>query len=207
MKILISAGPTREYIDSVRFISNPSTGKIGYLLAEKLKLKGYSITLVSGPTHLKPPEGIKLINVVSAEEMEKAILEEFRKADCLIMAAAVSDWRPEKRYFGKLKIKERWDLRLVPTPDILKEVSKLKRDSQIVIGFALETENMEDNALKKLKEKKLDLIVANTPSFFGDGASDVIFISKSGDVKKFENIGKEKVAELIVKWVENNLTK
>jgi len=139
--------------------------------------------------------------------MEKAILEEFRKADCLIMAAAVSDWRPEKRYFGKLKIKERWDLRLVPTPDILKEVSKLKRDSQIVIGFALETENMEDNALKKLREKKLDLIVANTPSFFGDGASDVIFISKSGEVKKFENIGKEKVAELIVKWIENNLTK
>ncbi len=205
MKILISAGPTREFIDSVRFISNPSTGKMGYLLSEKLRLRGHSVILVSGPTYLKPPDGIRLINVTSAEEMKDAVLKEFPKVDCLIMTAAVSDWRPEKKFSEKLKIKKSWSLKLVPNPDILKEVSRIKKDNQMVIGFALETDDIKRNALKKLKEKKLDLIVANTPDFFGEGKlSRVIFISKKEDIEEFERISKEEVSEMIIKWIEKN---
>ena len=206
IKILISAGPTREYIDPVRFISNPSTGKMGYLIAEKLRERGYSVVLVSGPTHLKPPEGVKIIHVVSAEEMKKAILKEFKNSDCLIMAAAVSDWKPEKKSGRKLKIKKEWNLKLIPNPDILKEVSRIKKENQIVIGFALETEKIKENALKKLKEKKLDLIVANTPDFFGEGKpSRTIFISKNGKIMEFKRINKEKVAEKIIEWLKKNL--
>jgi len=203
MNILITAGPTREYIDPVRFISNPSTGKMGYLIAEKLKLKGYSIILISGPTYLKPPEEIKVINVVSADDMRKETLKYFPNCDVLIMTAAVSDWKPEKKSNEKLKIKHEWDLKLIPTPDILKDVSMLKKENQIVIGFALETNNIKEEAIKKLKEKKIDLIVANTPDFFGEGkVSPVLFISKDEKIILNEKNSKEKIAEKIVELVD-----
>ena len=138
--------------------------------------------------------------------MKEAILKEFPKVDCLIMAAAVSDWRPEKKFSEKLKIKKSWSLKLIPNPDILKEVSRIKKDNQIVIGFALETDDIKRNALKKLKEKKLDLIVANTPDFFGEGKfSRVIFLSKKGKVEEFDKIDKEKVAEKVIEWLENEI--
>ncbi|HOM26537.1 MAG TPA: phosphopantothenoylcysteine decarboxylase [bacterium] len=187
IKVLISAGPTREYIDPVRFISNPSTGKMGYLIAEYAKKKGFDVILVSGPTYLKPPEGVKLIKVETAEEMQKEILKNFPKVDLLIMAAAVSDWRPFRKFKNKLKRKNQWTLKLIPNPDILKSVAKIKKESQKVVGFALETENIIKNAEKKLKEKKLDLIIGNTPDFFGKGKkSDVWFIFKDGKVINFK---------------------
>jgi len=204
MKILITAGPTREYLDPVRFISNLSTGKMGYLISEEAIKRGHKVILISGPTYLKPPDGIKVVKTTSTEEMKEAVLKYFPEYDVLIMAAAVSDWKPEKKYRGKLKRKKEWNLKLIPNPDILKEVSKIKKENQIVIGFALETENIEKNALKKLKEKKLDLIIGNTTEFFGEGKpSKVIFISKDGKVKKYKRIKKEKVAEKIVNWIEN----
>lgn len=204
MKILITAGPTREYLDPVRFISNLSTGKMGYLISEEAIKRGHKVILISGPTYLKPPDGIKVVKTTSAEEMKEAVLKYFPEYDVLIMAAAVSDWKPEKKYRGKLKRKKEWNLKLIPNPDILKEVSKIKKENQIVIGFALETENIEKNALKKLKEKKLDLIIGNTTEFFGEGKpSKVVFISKDGKVKKYKRIKKEKVAEKIVNWIEN----
>ncbi len=204
MKILITAGPTREYLDPVRFISNPSTGKMGYLISEEAIKRGHKVILISGPTYLKPPDGIKVVKITSTEEMKEAVLKYFPEYDVLIMAAAVSDWKPEKKYRGKLKRKKEWNLKLIPNPDILKEVSKIKKENQIVIGFALETENIEKNALKKLKEKKLDLIIGNTTEFFGEGKpSKVIFISKDGKVKKYKRIKKEKVAEKIVNWIED----
>jgi len=202
MKILITAGPTREYLDPIRFISNPSTGKMGYLLAEFLQKKGYKTILISGPTHLKPPKNVKLIKIETAEEMKKEVLKDFPKVDCLIMASAISDWRPEEVSISKIKRKKEWTLKLIPNPDILKEVSKIKKKNQIVIGFSLETEKIKENALKKLKEKKLDLIVGNTPSFFGKGKkAEVIFIFKDGRIKEFSKISKEEVVKKIVSYL------
>lgn len=202
IKILISAGPTREYIDPIRFISNPSSGKMGYLIAEYAKKNGFDVILVSGPTHLEPPEGVKLIKVETAKQMEKEILKNFPKVDILIMAAAVSDWRPYRKFKRKLKRKNQWTLKLIPNPDILKNVSNIKKENQKIIGFALETDNILKNAIKKLKEKKIDLIIGNTPDFFGEGKkSDVFFIFKDGKVLKFK-IKKEqlppKIFELIL---------
>ncbi len=202
IKILISAGPTREYIDPIRFISNPSSGKMGYLIAEYAKKNGFDVILVSGPTHLEPPEGVKLIKVETAKQMEKEILKNFPKVDILIMAAAVSDWRPYRKFKRKLKRKNQWALKLIPNPDILKNVSNIKKENQKIIGFALETDNILKNAIKKLKEKKVDLIIGNTPDFFGEGKkSDVFFIFKDGKVLKFK-IKKEqlppKIFELIL---------
>jgi len=207
MKILITAGPTREHLDPVRFISNSSTGTMGYLIAQEGKKRGYKIILITGPTHLKPPDGIKVVKVTSAEEMKEAVLKYFPECNALIMAAAVSDWKPQMKFSEKLKRKKEWDLKLIPNPDILKEVSKIKKENQIVIGFALETEKIEENALKKLKEKKLDLIIGNTTEFFGEGKpSEVVFISKDGKIKEYKRINKEKVAEKIIQWIEKKYT-
>jgi phosphopantothenoylcysteine decarboxylase/phosphopantothenate--cysteine ligase len=197
IKILISAGPTREYIDPIRFISNPSSGKMGYLIAEYARKIGFDVILVSGPTYLKPPEDVKLIKVETAREMQKEILKNFPHVDLLIMAAAVSDWRPYRKFKNKIKIKKEWLLKLVPNPDILKSVAKIKKKNQKIVGFALETENIIKNAEKKLKEKKLDLIIGNTPDFFGEGKkSDVFFIFKDGKVIKYR-IKKEQLPPLI----------
>lgn len=201
IRVLVTAGPTREYIDPVRFISNPSTGKMGYLIAEYAKNIGLDVILISGPTHLKIPEDIKVIKVESAREMYKETIKYFKKIDILIMAAAVSDWRPKRKFKNKLKIKREWNLKLVPNPDILKNISKLKKENQKIIGFALETENIIDNATKKLKNKKLDLIIANTPDFFGDGKrSKVYFIFKDGRSMKYI-IRKEELPPLIFKYI------
>jgi phosphopantothenoylcysteine decarboxylase/phosphopantothenate--cysteine ligase len=197
IKILISAGPTREYIDPIRFISNPSSGKMGYLIAEYARKIGFDVILVSGPTYLKPPEDVKLIKVETAREMQKEILKNFPHVDLLIMAAAVSDWRPYRKFKNKIKRKKEWLLKLVPNPDILKSVAKIKKKNQKIVGFALETENIIKNAEKKLKEKKLDLIIGNTPDFFGEGKkSDVFFIFKDGKVIKY-TIKKEQLPPLI----------
>ncbi|MGC8977110.1 MAG: phosphopantothenoylcysteine decarboxylase [Candidatus Ratteibacteria bacterium] len=199
IKILVSAGPTREYIDDIRFISNLSSGKMGYLIADYARKKGYDVILVSGPTYLSPPEGVKLIKVETAREMEKEILRYFPGVDLLIMSAAVSDWRPVRRFKGKLKRKKIWNLKLVPNPDILKSVNRIKKENQKVVGFALEIENVIENAREKLKEKKLDLIIGNTPDFFGEGKkSNVFLIFNNGKTLKF-NIEKEKLPQILFK--------
>jgi len=202
MKILITAGPTREYIDPVRFISNPSTGKMGYLIAEECISQGYEVVIISGPTHLKIPSGVRCINVETAEEMKEAVLKIFPDVDVLIMSAAVSDWKPAVRANKKLKRKKAWSLKLLPNPDILKEVAKIKRKGQTVIGFALETTDIVKNAGRKLKEKNLDLIIADTPEFFGEGkASRVVFIHRDGRVEEFKGIKKEEVARKIIDFL------
>ncbi len=169
MKILITAGPTREFIDPVRFISNPSTGKLGYMLAKKANDLGHSVTLITGPACLKLPKVKNIIPVLSAQDMFNAVMKNFPLNDVLIMNAAVSDWRPAKKVFGKLKKKSAWNLRLIPNPDILKKVSCIKKETQIVVGFALESSHLLENGWKKLKEKKMDIIIVNDISYFGDG--------------------------------------
>ena len=161
-KCLISAGPTREWIDSVRYLSNPSSGKMGFELARSAVEKGLDVTLVSGPVSLSCPEGVSFVSVETALEMREALINFFAEADLTIMSAAVSDHRPEN--LGNLKIKKDQlpdQLKLIPNPDILLELGKLKSSQQILVGFAAESDNHLDNARKKLEGKNLDWIVVN----------------------------------------------
>lgn len=161
-KCLISAGPTREWIDSVRYLSNPSSGKMGFELARSAAEKGLDVTLVSGPVSLSCPEGVNFVSVETALEMREALINFFAEADLTIMSAAVSDHRPEN--LGNLKIKKDQlpdQLKLIPNPDILLELGKLKSSQQTLVGFAAESDNHLDNARKKLEGKNLDWIVVN----------------------------------------------
>ncbi len=175
MRFLITAGGTREYIDPVRFISNASSGRMGYALAAAALRAGHKVTLIAAPTALKPPAGAKLVAVESAREMFAAVKEHFPRCDCLIMAAAVSDFTPAHR--SKTKIKKdgglKPTLRLKPTPDILRWAGRHKSASQIVVGFALEDRNLRANAERKMHDKRLDMIVANAPAAINAPTSTV----------------------------------
>lgn len=171
MRFLITAGGTREYIDPVRFISNASSGRMGYALAAAALKAGHEVTLISASTALKPPAGATFVTVESAAEMFKAVKEHFVRCDCLIMAAAVADFTPARP--SKTKIKKdgglKPTLRLKPTPDILRWAGRQRRvctahRSKIVVGFALEDRNLRANAERKMRDKRLDMIVANTPA-------------------------------------------
>ena len=205
MRILITAGPTREYLDPVRYISNSSTGFFGYQIASEALKRGHKVTLISGPTYLKPPKGVRFIPVVSALDMGKAVDANFPGSDCLIMSAAVADYRPAA--FSARKIKKsgsRLTLKLKRNPDILSMAAKNKQ-GKIVIGFALETECLRENAGKKLEGKKLDYIVAasveaeKTP--FGDRKIRILIISKAG---KAETLlaSKKKLSRIILDKAE-----
>ena len=167
--LLITAGPTREELDPVRYLSNRSSGKMGYALARVALRRGAQVTLVSGPSALTPPTGARFIAVTSAAEMRQAVLKEYPRASAVLMAAAVCDYRPQKVSSRKLKRGEgAVDLRLEPNPDILKELGTLKQ-GQTLIGFAAETESLLVNAQKKLHGKNLDMIVANNVLEEGSG--------------------------------------
>ncbi len=165
MRVLITAGPTREFFDPVRFLSNPSSGKMGYALAEEAARRGHSVTLISGPSSLIPKfkgRTSRVIRVVTAEEMYRAVIKHSPKANLIIMAAAVSDYRPVRYSAKKMKKKGRTQsILLAPTKDILKELGRRKKKGQILVGFAAETDRLIQNASKKLREKNLDMIVAN----------------------------------------------
>jgi len=166
--VLITAGPTREKIDPVRYLTNRSSGRMGYALAEVALRRGARVLLVSGPTALTPPGAAELTRVESAEEMRNAVLELLPHATIVIKTAAVSDYRPKVTARQKIKRKGPMTLELEATPDILKEIS-LRKQSQIVVGFAAETENVLENARQKLAAKHLDAIVVNDVSHEGVG--------------------------------------
>ena len=189
LRILITAGPTKEYIDPVRFISNSSTGFFGYQIASEAVRRGHKVTLISGPTCLVPPRGAKFIPVISALEMKKAVEKYFPGSDCLIMSAAVADYRPVTASSRKIKKgKRRLILKLERNPDILSLVAGRKK-GRVVIGFALETDELKKNAKKKLKEKNLDYIIAvslnNKKSPFGNQKIQVSIISGTGKTETF----------------------
>lgn len=162
MRILITAGPTREHIDPVRFLSNGSSGKMGYALAEAAHAAGAEVDLVSGPVSLRPPTGVRVHAVVSAQEMFEAAQSIFTQCDALIAVAAVADFRPARTFAGKAKKSSLGcTLELVPTVDILKTLAATKSARQTVVGFAAETDDLERNALTKLREKNCHWIVAN----------------------------------------------
>ena len=165
LNCLISAGPTREWIDPVRFISNPSSGKMGYALANEAQKRGFGVKLVSGPVCLKAVDGVTVKQVETAEEMSIAMLENYATADLIIMCAAVSDHRPKLKWKQKKKKLEfPKNIELIPNDDILDQLGKKKKKSQTLIGFAAETENGVQNALNKLNKKNLDWIALNDVS-------------------------------------------
>ncbi len=181
MHILITAGGTREYIDPVRFISNASTGRMGCAIACAALRTGNEVTMIVAPLAVKPPRAAKIVPVETAAEMFSAVKDWFQKCDCLIMAAAVSDYRPAGTSRTKIK-KADGDLTLVlkPTADILKWAGRHKTN-QIVVGFALEDRAIRSRAEKKMKEKNLDMIVANPPAAIGADISSVLIKTVRGD--------------------------
>lgn len=202
LNILVTAGPTREYIDPVRFISNPSTGKMGYALAAAAHARGAAVTLVSGPTEIKPLREVATVKVKSAADMYRAVLEHLPKADILIMAAAVSDFKPVVSFDHKIKKQHAApQLELERTEDILSAVHAVP-GKRFVVGFAAETDDLVANAEKKLKDKNLDMIVANNileqGAGFGADTNHVVILDRSG--KKTESVltTKEEIAAQII---------
>jgi phosphopantothenoylcysteine decarboxylase/phosphopantothenate--cysteine ligase len=192
--VLITAGPTREYLDPVRFLSNASTGRMGCALAAAAKAQGHRVTLVLGPASVDPPEVDELVRVTTAAEMREAVLARFDGCDVFFGAAAVSDYRPVAREAQKIKkVRERLALDLERTADILGEVSARRR-GQVLVGFCLETEDLETRAREKLKAKGLDLVVANGPEAIGAARREAILIDRSGRCERLRDIGPEALA-------------
>lgn len=207
--IVVTAGGTREPIDPVRFMGNLSSGKMGYAIAEEAALRGAVVSLITAPTQLLPPAGADIIQVETAEEMRKEVLKNFEKADVVVKAAAVTDFRPSQVSKSKLKKDEKeLVLKLVRNPDILEELGRLKK-KQILVGFAAESENLEDNARKKLKAKNLDLVIANDitkPGMgFGEDINEVLIIDKKGEVEKYSPMFKVALARIILDKVSELL--
>jgi phosphopantothenoylcysteine decarboxylase/phosphopantothenate--cysteine ligase len=206
--ILVTAGPTREALDPIRFITNRSSGKMGYAVAEAAVSRGADVILISGPTALPAPADVKLVNVETALQMRDEVAKYANQADAVIMAAAVSDYRP--RDVSPQKIKKEKDelmLALKRNPDILAELGQDKPSRQILVGFSMETENLLDNAIKKLKNKNADLIVANDVSQEGAGfevdTNIVWIIDSSGSERKLPLMSKRDVADVILDEVKN----
>jgi len=208
-KIIVTAGPTREYIDPVRFISNPSSGKMGYALADAAKKAGAEVTLISGPVDLPEPVGVDVKRVTTVEEMKNTLLERFEECDALLMAAAVGDYAPSEVYEQKIKKNgEDLTLKLKRTEDILKTVEGLKKN-KIVIGFSVETEKLTENSKSKLKEKGLDLIIANNPNENGAGfahdTNKVSIIDSKGEIEELDLMSKQELSAIIIGKLSNLL--
>ncbi len=203
-KVLVTAGPTYEAIDPVRFIGNHSSGKMGFAIAEQLANEGASVTLVTGPTQQHTNHAhISVVSVTSAEEMYTAATQHFSNADITVLSAAVADYRPTVKADQKIKKKEdTLTIELTKTHDIAASLGKLKHNGQIIVGFALETENEQDNALRKIEAKNFDLIVLNslndTGAGFGHDTNKVTILDKNKQAKTFELKDKKAVAVDIV---------
>ena len=215
MKFLVTAGPTREFIDPVRFLSNPSTGRMGFAVARAARAAGHEVVLVAGPVALRTPKGVRRVDVVSARDMLASV--EAEDFDCLVATAAVADWRPERMATKKLKKREMdGTLKLVRNPDILKKISEQVRGGRskshsgrerhpILVGFAAETGEPTAEAVRKCREKGLDLIVANDVTAagcgFGTETNRVSFVFPDGRIERLPLLSKTAVARRIVNAV------
>jgi len=202
LKVLITAGPTREYIDPARFISNPSSGKMGYAIAEACIERGAKVDLVTGPVYIKPPQGAIIYDVETAEQMLTAVLDLFNNCDILFKTAAVGDFRPIEVKSAKIKKgSDNLSLQLVKNPDILKEAGKMK-SKQIIIGFAAETENIEEYSKNKMKDKNLDFILANDISMpdagFGSDTNQGILFTNKGECIHIPMLSKKEFAHCLI---------
>ena len=201
-KILVTAGPTQEKIDPVRYITNHSTGKMGYAIAKHCMQRGAEVTLVSGPVSIKAPIGVSVIPVISAMDMAQAVKESFEEQDIIIKTAAVADYRPSHPAEEKVKKKDgELSIELERTEDILSYLGAHKRENQFLCGFSMETENMLENSRAKLKKKNVDMIVANNLKVegagFGTDTNVVTFITEDG-YRELELMSKDEVAKVLV---------
>ena len=196
--VLVTAGPTQEPLDPVRYISNRSSGKMGFAIAQAARDRGAHVMLVSGPTFLPTPHGVTRTDVTTAEEMYHAVLDRLDETTILIMAAAVADYRPSSQAAQKIKKREAMTVELVRNPDILAEAGRRKR-SQILVGFAAETEELIQNAREKLAKKNLDLIVANDIRVgFGGETNRVTILDRQGSVEELPELTKREAAHRIL---------
>ncbi len=201
-KVIATAGGTREFFDPIRYISNASSGQMGYALAKIAYALGGDVTLISAPTCLKKPYGVKTVEVVSARDMYKAVMENFPNADIVIMNSAVADFRPESYSGEKLKKSiEKPVIKLVSNPDILKELGEKKRKDQILIGFAAESQDIIKNAEEKIRRKNLDYIIANKVDVFSKETHEGWIISKKGEIIQIPKMDKESSAFFILEKI------
>ncbi len=201
--LLVTAGRTEEPLDAVRYLSNRSSGKMGYALAEAGCRRGARVVLVSGPTHLEPPAGARVERVRTAAEMAQAVSSHLDEATAILMAAAVADFRPAKARSGKIKKRSGPPaVKFEPTPDILADVARHRRPHQLVVGFAAEADHVLENAAAKLREKKLDFIVANDITQDGAGfdvdTNVVTLLFRDGRTKHLEKMSKREVADRVL---------
>jgi phosphopantothenoylcysteine decarboxylase/phosphopantothenate--cysteine ligase len=212
VRFLITAGPTREPIDPVRYISNRSSGKMGYAIAEAALTEGHHVTLISGPAIVQPPRNANLIPVSTSDEMFEAVHRDADKCDICVLCAAVADYKPAN--VSSTKIKKRgakFSLELIPTRDILDSLGH-KQDRQFVlIGFAAETDHVEENAVKKLRAKHCDIIIANDVSGADSGmesdVNEVTILFRNGEKTKLSRAPKKNIARELVKIFSNFATK
>lgn len=210
IRCLVSAGPTREFFDPVRYISNPSSGKMGYALAAAAARKGWVVDLVSGPVSLQVPEGVKGHSVVTGEEMKDALEGLFSSCDLLIMTAAVLDYKPLERASVKVKKSQlNLHVEMAPVPDILAGLALKRRKGQLMVGFAAETDNLERYARQKLSSKGVDLIIANQiggrECAFGSDSNTVFLFSHSRNVRQIGPMDKQELARELLDIFENEL--
>jgi phosphopantothenoylcysteine decarboxylase/phosphopantothenate--cysteine ligase len=203
MRILITAGGTREYLDPVRFISNASSGRMGYALARAALKAGHRVTLITAPTARRIPDGVQIVKVETTAQMFEAVKKHFVRCDCLIMAAAVADYTPAK--VSKTKMKKgpgNLTIELKPTIDVLAWTGRHKRKNQVLVGFALEDKNLRQNAERKLKEKNLDMIVANEPEAISSEKSAVHIKMGNRPWQEFVSARKDVTARRIIMLIE-----
>jgi len=207
-KVLITAGPTQEAIDPVRYIGNRSTGKMGIAIAEASMQSGAEVTLICGPSSVASSSAIKRIDVRSAQEMYDAVMKAQAEQDILILSAAVADYRPKNVAASKIKKKnQQLVIELEPTPDILASLGKLKNTSQFLVGFALETDDELENAQKKLANKNCDMIVLNSlqdaGAGFGHDTNKVRILDRHNNISTFELKSKAEVAKDILQIIKD----
>jgi phosphopantothenoylcysteine decarboxylase/phosphopantothenate--cysteine ligase len=209
VRFLITAGPTRELIDPVRYISNRSSGKMGYAMAEAAADAGHDVILISGPVHLEPPRNVKFISVSTSDEMFNAVHQQADDADVCILCAAVADYKAAE--VSPMKMKKRpngMSLELVATRDILESLGHQRDRKFLLVGFAAETDHIEENAAKKLRQKKCDIIVANDARVgMESDQNELVLLFRDGEIKKFSRAPKRVLARELVKIFQNSQQK
>ncbi len=206
LAVLVTAGPTREYIDPVRYLSNESSGRMGFAIAAALARRGARVTLIAGPVALATPAGVERTDVVSAREMLAAVRKGFRRADALVMSAAVADWRPTRKLAGKWRKKDggtqSTSLELTRNPDILATVARGKGE-RLAVGFALETGDGVRRAMSKLRRKNLDYVVLNDESALNAIRSSATILGRDGTRQGLSRRSKEDIAEVLAELIVN----
>ncbi len=199
MKIIITSGPTREYIDSVRFITNASSGRMGYACAAAAVADGHKVTLITGPVAIEPPDGCEVVKFTTVEELKAALDARFAECDALIMAAAVGDFTVEKTSTGKIS-RSTGPIRitLTPTEDILAGLGRRKGKRQIIVGFAVEDEADEEKARRKMESKNCDYLVGNTPAAMSAESSEACILSPTGIALPWASRSKTDLAREII---------